>query len=79
MIKFDDGFKATGIYDEGYNVDQVNVILISSVVVVVVSIGSVVLFTVASTIKQIILSDPGPKQTGLELEKSTKKQKKLVI
>lgn len=30
MIKFHDGFSATGIYEEGYNVKLVNMLLIAS-------------------------------------------------
>jgi hypothetical protein len=101
LIKFDDGFKATGkcaffqlekgfndcectgIYDEGYDVGQVNVILIFSVSIVVVSIGSVVIFTVASTIATILSgSDPekingATKSTGIA--KVIKTKKKIVI
>ena len=35
MIKFDQGFSATGIYEEGYDVRLINIILIGSSTAVV--------------------------------------------
>ena len=74
-----------GIYDEGYDVGQVNLLLIFSVSAVIISIGSVVILTVVSTDAIIMFDDRHESSNNCKevavknLHKITKTEKKLVI